>query len=156
MARGYLYAVNNEEEGTLTLNVSEEELYNLSGYEFDCISNLSKEESNQLASDLVKRFAAYGAKTGVEKTDDGDFPYVIFTSDVKRNYFTKRLKSLKELVSSLTIDQFIDNDWKIKELVDAPYYDAVYYNGSFRTFDNFIRNVTNETKVIFGSVLYMK
>ena len=48
----------------------------------------------------------------------------------------------------------LHNGYKIKQLVEDPYGDAVYWNGSFYTLDYFMRNVGN-AKVYFGNVLYM-
>lgn len=80
MARGYLYVVNTNADASM--NVSEEELYYLSGHQFDYVENLPEEDSDNLVNDLIKRFAAYGAETGTEELDEGEFPYVVLTQDV--------------------------------------------------------------------------
>ena len=46
MARGYLYVVNTDENESM--RVSEEELYNLTGHQFDYIENLPDEKSETL------------------------------------------------------------------------------------------------------------
>lgn len=38
MARGYLYVVNTDENASM--DVSEEELYNLTGHQFDYVENM--------------------------------------------------------------------------------------------------------------------
>ena len=152
MARGYLYVVNTDENAAM--NVSEEELYDLAGHQLDYVSNLSAEESKELTTDLIKRFAAYGAKTGTEELNEGEFPYAVLTKKVARKYFAPRLQTLKDMIPDITVDGFIDNGYKIKQLVEEPYGDAVYWNGSFYTLDYFMRNVGN-AKVYFGNVLYM-
>ncbi len=152
MARGYLYVVNTDENAAM--NVSEEELYDLARHQFDYVENLPGKESGELVKDLVQRFAAYGAETGTEKLDEGEFPYVVLTQDVARKYFAPRLQTLKDLMQDMTVDDFIDNSYKIKQLTEDPYGSAVYWNGSFYTLDHFMRNVGN-AKVYLGNVLYM-
>lgn len=141
----------NENE---SMRVSEEELYNLTGHQFDYIENLPDEKSETLGQDLVQRFVAYGAETGTEELDEGDFPYAVLTKEVARKYFAPRLQTLKDMISDITVDGFIDNGYKIKQLVEDPYGDAVYWNGSFYTLDYFMRNI-GDAKVYFGNVLYM-
>lgn len=152
MARGYLYVVNTDENAAM--NVSEEELYDLARHQFDYVENLPGKESGELVKDLVQRFAAYGAETGTEKLDEGEFPYVVLTQDVARKYFAPRLQTLKDLMQDMTVDDFIDNSYKIKQLTEDPYGSAVYWNCSFYTLDHFMRNVGN-AKVYLGNVLYM-
>lgn len=152
MARGYLYVVNTDENESM--RVSEEELYNLTGHQFDYVENMPEKESKELVEDLMKKFAAYGAETGTEELNEGEFPYVVLTQDIARKYFAPRLQTLKDMMQDMTIDDFIDNGYKIKQLTEDPYGDAVYWNGSFYTLDYFMRNVGN-AKVYFGNVLYM-
>ena len=157
MSRGYLYVVNTKTDGSMdeSMNVSEDELYYLSGSEFDYIENISKENSDILVNDLINRFAAYGAETGTEELDEGEFPYVVLTQDVVRKYFAPRLQTLKDMMPDMTVDDFIENGYKIKQLIEDPYGDAVYWNGLFHKFDYFMRNV-EDVKVYLGNVLYMK
>lgn len=152
MARGYLYVVNTDVNESM--DVSEVELYNLTGHQFDYVENMPEKESGELVKDLVQRFAAYGAETGTEKLDEREFPYAVLTQDVARKYFAPRLQTLKDMIPDMTVDDFIDNGYKIKQLVEDLYGDAVYWNGSFYTLDYFMRNVGN-AKVYFGNVLYM-
>ncbi len=152
MARGYLYVVNTNADASM--NVSEEELYYLSGHQFDYVENLPEEDSDNLVNDLIKRFAAYGAETGTEELDEGEFLYVVLTQDVARKYFAPRLQTLKDMIPDMTVDDFIENGYKIKQLTEDPYGDAVCWNGAFYTFDYFMRNVGNAI-VYFGNVLYM-
>lgn len=152
MARVYLYVVNTNEDESM--RVSGVELYNLTGHQFDYIENLTNENSEILVKDLVQRFAAYGATTGTEELDEEKIPYAFLTQEVAKKYFAPRLQTLKDMISDMTVDDFIDNGYKIKQLVEDPYGDAVYWNGSFYTFDYFMRNVGN-AKVYFGNVLYM-
>lgn len=152
MARGYLYVVNTDENASM--DVSEEELYNLTGHQFDYVENMPEKESKELVEDLMKKFAAYGAETCTEELNEGEFPYVVLTQDIARKYFAPRLQTLKDMMQDMTIDDFIDNGYKIKQLVEDSYGDAVYWNGSFYTLDYFMRNVGN-AKVYFGNVLYM-
>lgn len=72
MARGYLYVVNTDENASM--DVSEEELYNLTGHQFDYVENMPEKESKELVEDLMKKFAAYGAETGTEELNEGEFP----------------------------------------------------------------------------------
>lgn len=51
MARGYLYVVNTDENESM--RVSEEELYNLTGHQFDYIENLPDEKSETLGQLLL-------------------------------------------------------------------------------------------------------
>ncbi|MDY6245374.1 MAG: hypothetical protein SPL82_16120 [Lachnospiraceae bacterium] len=152
MARGYLYVVNTNENESM--RVSEEELYNLTGHQFDYIENLPDEKSETLVKDLVQRFAVYGATTGTEELDEGKISYAFLTQEIARKYFAPRLQILKDMIPDMTVDDLIDNGYKIKQLVEDPYGDAVYWNGSFYTLDYFMRNVGN-AKVYFGNVLYM-
>lgn len=152
MARGYLYVVNTDVNESM--DVSEVELYNLTGHQFDYVENMPEKESGELVKDLVQRFAAYGAETGTEELNEGEFPYVVLTQDIAREYFKPRLQALKDLVQDMTIDDFIGNGFEIGQLIEDPYDDAVYWNGSFYTLDYFMRNVGN-AKVYFGNVLYM-
>lgn len=152
MARGYLYVVNTDENESM--RVSEEELYNLTGHQFDYIENLPDEKSETLVKDLVQRFAAYGATTGTEEMDERKISYAFLTQEIARKYFAPRLQTLKDMIPDMTVDDLIDNGYKIKQLVEDPYGDAVYWNGSFYTLDYFMRNVGN-AKVYFGNVLYM-
>lgn len=152
MARGYLYVVNTDENASM--DVSEEELYNLTGHQFDYVENMPEKESKELVEDLMKKFAAYGAETCTEEMNEGEFPYVFLTRDIARKYFAPRLQTLKDMIPDMTVDDLIDNGYKIKQLVEDPYGDAVYWNGSFYTLDYFMRNVGN-AKVYFGNVLYM-
>ncbi len=83
--RGYLYVVNTDENESM--RVSEEELYNLTGHQFDYIENLPDEKSETLVKDLVQRFAAYGATTGTEEMDEGKISYAFLTQEIARKYF---------------------------------------------------------------------
>lgn len=153
MARGYLYVVNTNADASM--NVSEEELYYLSGHQFDYVENLPEEDSDILVNDLIKRFAAYGAETGTEELNEGEFPYVVLTRDIARKYFAPRLQALKDMIPDMAVDDFIENGYKIKQLTEDPYGDAVCWNGAFHNLDYFMREVGDE-KVYFGNVLYME
>lgn len=153
MARGYLYVVNTDENASM--DVSEEELYNLTGHQFDYVENMPEKESKELGPKICRKNSRVaGAETAAEELNEGEFPYVVLTQDIARKYFAPRLQTLKDMMQDMTIDDFIDNGYKIKQLTEDPYGDAVYWNGSFYTLDYFMRNVGN-AKVYFGNVLYM-
>lgn len=160
MARGHLYEATTDLALYPTGTFSESDFYSYAGHQFDYISELGYDESLELGNELANRMAAYGAKTGTEKVEegcmDGDIPYFILTDEVVHNYFDGRLKSLKEMVNGMTVDRFVKKSWELKNLVEDVYSDAVSFNGSFQTLDRFIKDSPKDVKIYIGKVFYMK
>lgn len=160
MARGCLYEATTDLALYPTDTLSESNLYSYAGHQFNSISELGIDKSLEHGNDLVNRMASYGAETGTKKVNEGcmnrNFPYFVLTDEVARNYFDGRLKSLKEMVNDMTVDQFVKKNMKSKNLIEDIYGDAVSFRGSFQTLDRFIKEAPRNVKIYVGKVFYIK
>lgn len=146
MARGYVYEITGKPELYSIGVMCEEDLR----HECDYVSRSSISESC-----IAETLSQYG----FEITDAGDdghdtAAFLTVTEEAKENYFRGRFGKLKHEIGRMTLDDFVKMVDNIQELINSQTGDAVYYDSSFYTLDEFIRSAEPGTYHI-GNVFLM-
>jgi len=153
MARGYCYEIcsNLDEIG----NLSESDLYEYAGHEFDFASDLASEDSIEETTNFAEMLKNCGAEVIDVANDNGDNAYrVVFAEDTKLKYFSQRFASLKKLAAEITAEQFSEDSTELYDLRQAitnTCGDMVYFDGCLYNLDTFIRHAVVGKEYYIGN-----
>lgn len=158
MARGYLYEISNDLDDYPVFSHNAESMNTYCGTEFDYIENIAESDVLENQKNLTELLEQYGFTTGCEEDEDTKHTYISTTITTQKNYFGNRLRWLKEQVKDITLRDFATETTtihSIQEAIEDTYGDAVLLNGSFYSFDSFVRMMESNTKYYLGNVCLM-
>lgn len=152
MARGNLYEIeaNIENIGRASVDY----FYDYAQFQFEYIGDADDPETD--IEMLLEHFKSCGMKTGTEKHNGKEVPYVEITDSGRKKYFNYAYQEFVKMTKDLTLDAFIDDNtsWKLRNFLDDNYSDAVTnQNDEFQTFDRFMRFASG--RYYIGNVFYM-
>lgn len=154
MGRGYVFEISSD-INLYSLNAVNARLMNEDrNLQLEC-DYFSDEEDPTEIKNLIDSFANILSSSGVtfiESEDNNTQNYRCFRVSIqaKKNYFKNKFDMLRENITNLTLKDFAMNSEKccrMSSLIDCNYGDAVMFDGSFYTLDNFIR--TADPNVIY-------
>lgn len=154
MARGCLFEMEKNLENVRT--ASESSFYDLAEHEFAFIQTCTEDERKEYIRQFLEYMEKIGIETGTMDAGDYQIPYFIVTDDGKRRYFAQKLDKLKEEVSNMTLEDFLDRwiSFPLESLIDGDWDDAVTMQEyTFQSMDHFFR--TADGQYFIGSVFYM-
>lgn len=147
-----------EELGTM----DETDFYEAAGTVADYFKDVEGQAKNDILSSLFAQLKGYGFPTGDGYDADGSVQlYFTVTQEAKENYFRPRFEKAKQILSSMTLKEFATDVTELGFAVENRYGDAVMADGSFQvdgsfhTFDSFIRDAVCGTKYYVGNVVLM-
>ena len=169
MARGYIYEITDNIDAYGIHLMGADEICNSYPQEADYYRELDETELGEAKSDLIHTMESYGFRTGKLEDEtlwtDEPIPWFEASNFGKRNYFRNRLQELQKMASNITLDQFANipttgdvdriSSVTLKNLIDDDYTNAVYFNNSFYTFDEFMRNLEPDRKYYIGTICLM-
>ena len=147
MGRGYCYEITTDKDNILFMG--ESDLYEYAQHEFDYASDLGKTESMETARDFAARISS-----DVEELEgeNGRFLAVRITNEDKLRYFGNRLERARELINSITPEEFATSDcYELRSLIQDDYGDMVYLNSSLYTLDAFVREADPDKTYYIGN-----
>ena len=154
MARGCLFEMEKNLENVRT--ASESSFYDLAEHKFAFIQTCTEDERREHIRQFLEYMEKIGIETGTMDAGDCQIPYFIVTDDGKRRYFAQKLDKLKEEVSNMTLEDFLDRwiSFPLESLIDGDWDDAVTMQEyTFQSMDHFFR--TADGQYFIGSVFYM-
>lgn len=158
MARGYLYEISDNLNNYPISSLDIESMYRYCGIEFEYIENISNNETMENRKNLIELLEQYGFTIGSQEDNNTTLAYVSATITAKKNYFQSRLRQLKEQIKDITLREFANETSTIRyiqEAIEDKYSDAVSFNGTFYSFDDFIRQMKPNTKYYVGDICLM-
>lgn len=150
--RGFLYIISTEKESVFDFD--ETDFYHLAQNECEWVEN-SAHELNENC--LYEKLKMMGAEAGEELHSNGNrCQYVIFTKEVKQNYFRKNFEKFKEMAVSCDLEKFsTDSLYELRLSIEDPYGDCVYVSGSFMTVERFVREAEENVRYYLGNIITM-
>ena len=137
-------------------NLSEDDLYDhLGELSTDYVQDCSEEDSLRDIFNLMIRLRDNGAET----SEENGVPYVIFSQESKRKWFSKKFAQFTVLANRLNLDIFsgaAENTWSIlaelNSKIDDKYGDQIYSSDDFTfgSLDDFVRYAEVDIKYYFG------
>lgn len=137
-------------------NMTENYFNDMLGYGSNNFLSIGQPEERAIRNGFIEVLKKHGAQYGTGKAGAEEIPWVIFSQETKGNYFRERFEKMKQLAGGMTLDQFSESKEEVKHLkliIDDEFGDAVYFNSSFYTLDDFIRDVEPGMKYFIGNVL---
>ena len=155
MTRGYIFEIVDDANKETLYTTDESDFYDMCGYEFDYVENVSDDERIMVASDFLSTLLEkYGFESG-EESSTGNF-YFVVSDKARQNYFAKRYETIKKYVDKMTLEEFSKSVVELQNMIDDDYDDAVYFNGTFyHSFDYFVRNAELNKRYYIGSIVLM-
>lgn len=152
MARGNIYEMSMDIDNVG--DVTESNFYEMAGIACEFVEDANAETENEK---LVQIFKQYGAETGVEEDFDGNMrPYIIFTEEVKINYFKSSFEKFKKLAESCSLEEFSTTSlYNLRFSILDPYGECVYINDTLYEFEQFLRESLTHKKYYLGNVVWM-
>ena len=138
MARGCLFEMEKNLENVRT--ASESSFYDLAEHEFAFIQTCTEDERREHIRQFLEYMEKIGIETGTMDTGDCQIPYFIVTDDGKRRYFAQKLDKLKEEVSNMTLEDFLDCwiSFPLESLIDDDWDDKLKEEVSNMTLEDFL------------------
>lgn len=158
MARGYLYEISDNLDNYPISSLDIESMYRYCGIEFEYIEKISNNETMENRKNLIELLEQYGFTIGSQEDNNTTLTYISTTITAKKNYFRSRLEQLKEQIKDITLKEFANETSTIRyiqEAIEDKYGDAVSFNDSFYSFDDFIRQMKPNTKYYVGNICLM-
>lgn len=158
MARGTIYYITDRPDEPVIGFDSISLMKELDAIGADCADDKSSAESVSAVSGLRDDMLHRGARIICNpKTPCFAFALSLDNDDeFKRDYFGPRLAKLKEKAAALQLYDVIQSAPALDDMLNEEYGDRVYFNGRLLTYDDFIRQMEQETAYyVLDRVLYL-
>ena len=95
---------------------------------------------------------------GFEVAKDADTYTIKVLPGGKQKYFKSKFRELKAQVGAMTVEDYCDemNAWRLMMLISDKFSLYVYQNGTYRTIDNFVRNIAENRIYYIGGIVGYK
>ncbi len=158
MARGYCYEAVTDVDSAGFL--SEEDLYDYAGKEFDYTEDLSADRNNETVLQFVEELALSGAYTTHRTGKDNLQIYGIsFSKKAKEHYFETRLQRAKQILNNISLSDFASDSmelYRLRQEISHTDRDMVYLDGYLYNLDTFIRNAVPDKTYYISKAVFIK
>lgn len=152
MTRGYLFEITDNPEIYPMFDINPNNLTEIPDREFSYLDTFPNAQTGQTHTGIKELLLEYGAE--INQKDN----VLQFTTNdqFKSNYFKNKMTILKNIINKASLDVLINSPHILTNQINNAAGDAVYFNGRFITFDDFIRMSEPNTTYYISTILIMK